>query len=48
MPPKTCHAVAGKPGVYAREYSRANVTLDCNTWLGTVAMIDGSVVDMEL
>ena len=24
------------------------VTLDCNTWTGTVKMSDGSVVDMEL
>ena len=49
VPAKACHQVIGKPGVYTREYSRANVTLDCNEWKGSIVMTkDGRTVDMSL
>ena len=31
-PAGVAHAVPGKAGVYAREYERATVSLDCATW----------------
>jgi hypothetical protein len=37
-----------KKGVYEREYSRATVSVDCNTWTGTIRMSDGRVVDAAL
>lgn len=48
-PSNTCHPVDGKPGVYAREYSKATVTLDCNEWRGSIVMKQGArTVDMNL
>ncbi len=44
VPPRACHPVAGKPGVYAREYSKANVTVDCNLWKGSIVMTDDARV----
>ena len=33
----------------AREYSKANVTVDCNDWKGSIVMTDEArVVDMSL
>jgi hypothetical protein len=34
--------------VYEREYSKATVSVDCNTWTGTIKMSDGRVVNTEL
>ena len=35
-------------GVYEREYSHATVTMDCNTWTGTIKMSDGRLVDTSV
>ena len=32
------HAVAGEENVFAREYEKAVVTLDCNTWKARFAL----------
>lgn len=46
-PKGTCKP-SSKKGVYEREYSKATVSVDCNTWTGTIKMSDGRVVNTEL
>eukprot|EP00047_Mylnosiga_fluctuans_P008772 m.260071 g.260071 ORF g.260071 m.260071 type:complete len:421 (-) comp23253_c0_seq1:104-1366(-) len=35
----TCAETAAGSGVFTREYSKATVQMDCNTWMGSVAMV---------
>ena len=37
-PLETCHPVKGEAGVFAREYTKSSVRVDCNKWEGTVTM----------
>jgi hypothetical protein len=36
VPLETCHAVQGQEGVFAREYTRATVRVDCKNWEATI------------
>lgn len=41
-PPKgAAHAVSGKPNVFAREFTTATVTLDCNDFSASFAATGG-------
>lgn len=33
---ETCHETAENSGVFVRDYTKATVTMDCNSWTGTV------------
>ena len=35
-PLETCHAAAGSPGVFVREYTKASIRVDCNHWEATI------------
>ena len=35
-PLETCHAAAGSPGVFVREYTKASIRVDCDHWEATI------------
>ena len=38
IPLEFCHEDGNEPGVWRRRWSRANVSMDCNTWTPSVVM----------
>merc|ERR1712217_728319 len=41
-PSGLCLETAPNSGVFTRNYSKANIRMDCNTWTGSITMKDGS------
>ena len=37
-PAGICKETAPQSGIFTREYSKASVSMDCNTWKGTITM----------
>jgi hypothetical protein len=35
-PLETCHAVQGEEGVFAREYTKVSIRVDCKNWKATI------------
>ena len=35
-PLETCHPVKGSPGVFAREYTKSSIRVDCNKWEASI------------